>query len=67
MIGNRVNDNQDDDVMMHRISVLILQDELLVVPEQGDIIVDENGERYNIDNWNEDEAHVTWEIWAHRE
>lgn len=67
LISNRFDDNQDDDVMRHRISTLILQDELPIIPEQGDIIVDENGERYNIDNWNQDEAHVTWEIWAHRE
>ena len=67
LIANIVNDNDDDDVVMHRITTLILQDELPIIPEQGDIIVDEKDERYNIDNWNEDEAHVTWEIWAHRE
>lgn len=49
------------------IRAICMQEELPVVPKQGDIIVNDKGVRFNVDHWEEDPAHIIWQIEARKQ
>lgn len=68
MVLENIADAVDaDEFVPGIVRAILLQEELSVVPKQGDGILDVAGVRHNVETWSEDPAHVIWQIDARKE